>query len=81
MAEKNKVYLLILWMKILSWFLLACGYIGELLCLTAGPEVMKKNFMRNSTEYEILNAHKYKNIKKFSIVQAQISRECYFSCL
>ena len=25
-------------------------------------------FMLNSAEHEILNAHKYKNIKKFSIV-------------
>ena len=37
-------------------------------------------FMLNSAEHEILNAHKYKNIKKLSIIQAQISLECYFSC-
>ena len=36
--------------------------------------------MLNSAEHEILNAHKYKNIKKFSIFQAQINLECYFSC-
>ena len=30
-----------------------------------GPEVIKL-FMLNSVEHEILNAHKYKNIKKFS---------------
>ena len=29
-------------------------------------------------EHEILNAHKYKNIKKFSFFQAHISRECDF---
>ena len=26
-----------------------------------------------SAEYEILNAHKYRNIKKFSFLQAQIN--------
>ena len=30
-----------------------------------GPEVIKTFFVLNSTEHEILNAHKYKNIKKF----------------
>ena len=29
-----------------------------------------KKFMLNSAEYEILNAHKYKNIKKFRYFQA-----------
>ena len=29
---------------------------------------------------KISNAHKYENIKKFSIFQAQISLERYFSC-
>ena len=29
--------------------------------------VIKKNFMLNSAEHKILNAHKYKNINKFSI--------------
>ena len=28
--------------------------------------IMKKNFMLNSAEHVILNAHKYENIKKFS---------------
>ena len=41
----------------------------------------KTFFMLNSFEHEILNAHKCKHIKKFSIFQAQISLECYFSCL
>ena len=36
--------------------------------------------MLNSTEHEILNAHKYEIVKKFSILQAQIILECYFSC-
>ena len=38
-------------------------------------------FMFNSAEHEILNDHKYKNIKKLSIFQAQISLECYFFLL
>ena len=40
----------------------------------------KTFFMLNSAEHDILNAHKYKNIKKFSIFQAYISLGCYFSC-
>ena len=36
--------------------------------------------MLSSAEHEILDAHKYKNIKKFSFIQAQISLKCYFSC-
>ena len=40
----------------------------------------KTFFILNSVEHEILNAHKYKNIKKFSFFQAQISGEDYFSC-
>ena len=39
----------------------------------------KTFFMLHSAEREILNAHKYKYIKKFSFFQAQISLECYFS--
>ena len=31
------------------------------------PEVMKLFFMLNSIEHKILNAHKYENIKKFTI--------------
>ena len=34
---------------------------------------------RLSAEHEILNAHEYKNIKKFSIFQTHVSLECYFS--
>ena len=33
----------------------------------------KTFFMLNSVENEILNAHKYKNIKKFGLYLAQIS--------
>ena len=40
----------------------------------------KKEIMLNSAEHEILDAHKWKYIKKFSIFQAQITLECYFSC-
>ena len=40
----------------------------------------KTFFMLNSVEHEILNAHKYINIKKFSFFEAQMSLECYFSC-
>ena len=33
-----------------------------------------------SNEHGILNAHKYENIMKFSIFQAQINLEGYFFC-
>ena len=47
----------------------------------AGPEVIKLFSWLNSVEHEKLNAHEYKNIKKYSFCfQIQISRECYFSC-
>ena len=36
------------------------------------------NYKFNSVEHEILNAHKYKNIKKFGLFKAQLSLECYF---
>ena len=48
--------------------------------LKSGSEVITLFFMLSSAEHEILNAHKYKNIKKLSIFQAQISLVCYFSC-
>ena len=48
--------------------------------MEAGPEVIKLFFMLNSVEHEILNAHKYKNIKKISFFQAQTSGEGYSSC-
>ena len=34
--------------------------------------------MLNSDEHEVLNAHKFKYIKKFSFFLAQVSLECYF---
>ena len=37
----------------------------------------KTFFMLISAGHEILNAHKYKNIKKFSFFQSQISKECH----
>ena len=46
------------------------------------PRGYKTFFILNSVEHEILNAHKYENIKKLNIflALAQISLECYFSC-
>ena len=35
--------------------------------------------MLNSVEHEILNAHKYKNIKNFNFFLGQINLESYFS--
>ena len=49
------------------------------LMIGSGSGVVKM-FMLRLAEHEILNAHKYKNIKKFSIFQAEVSAECYFSC-
>ena len=43
------------------------------------PRCYKTFFMLNSVEHEILNAHKYQNIKKFGLFKAQLSLECYFS--
>ena len=43
------------------------------------PRGYKTFSMLNSVEHEILNAHKYKKIKKFGFFQAQLSLECYFS--
>ena len=45
-----------------------------------GARGYKTFIMFNSAENEILNARKYKNIKKFSFFQAQICIKCYFSC-
>ena len=47
--------------------------------VTAWPRGYKTFFMLNSVEHEILNAHKYKNFKKFGFSGAQISLECYSS--
>ena len=45
------------------------------------PRGYKTFSMLNSVEHKILNAHKYKIIKKFGSFSAQISLECYFSPL
>ena len=39
------------------------------------PRGYKTFFVLNSVEHEILNAHKYKNIKKFGLFKAQLSLE------
>ena len=51
-----------------------------LFCRTVWPGGYKTFFILNSSEHEILNAHKYENITNFSIFHAQISLECNFSC-
>ena len=43
------------------------------------PRGYKTFSMLNSVEHEIINAHKYKNIKKFGFFLAQLSLEWYFS--
>ena len=52
----------------------------QILMRTTRARGYKTFFVVNSVEHEISNAHKYRNIKKFSCCQAQISGECYFSC-
>ena len=39
----------------------------------------KTFFMLNTAEHEISDAHKYENIKKFSIFQGQISLEWHLN--
>ena len=39
-----------------------------------------KDFMLNSAEYDISNANKYKDIKKFGIFQVQVDQEGYLFC-
>ena len=51
----------------------------EMLLLSPRPRGYKTFFMLNSFEHEILNAPKYKDIKKFGFFKAQINLECYFS--
>ena len=53
-------------------------YVKTYIVFVSRPRGYKTFFMLNSTEHERSNAHKYKNIKKFCIFQAQISLECYF---
>ena len=47
--------------------LLVCLLHQVLYCSNPGPEVIKLFFMLDSAEHEILNDHKYKNIKKFGV--------------
>ena len=61
-------------------FFSCCGVAENRIAKQDWPQGNKTFFMLNSAEHEILNAHKYENIKKFNILQAQISLECYFSC-
>ena len=37
------------------------------------PRGYKTFFVLNSVEHEFVNAHKYKNIKKFGLFKAQLS--------
>ena len=53
--------------------------------METGPEVIKLfscstqlNFMLNSVEHEMLNAHKDKNIKKFSVLGSDKPRMLFF---
>ena len=39
----------------------------------------KTFFMLNSVEHEILNAHKYKNIKKFGLFRVRLAKNAIFS--
>ena len=65
--------------KIITKYILQ-GYMAAVLFLTnARPRGYKTFFVLNSVEHGILNAHKYKNIKKFGLFKAQLSLECYFS--
>ena len=43
-----------------------------------GPEVIKLFFMLNSVEHDILNAHKYKNIKKVAFSGSDKPRMLFF---
>ena len=56
-----------------------CTEWSDLAQIQTWPRGYKTFFVLNSVEHEILNAHKYKNIKKFGLFKAQLSLECYFS--
>ena len=55
-------YFSIVWLKFIS---VSYAFVLE---VSIRPRGYKTFFMVNSDEHEILNAHKYKNIKKFSFV-------------
>ena len=50
---------------------------------SSGPDPISRTrgyiffFMLNSVEHEVLNAYKYKNIKKFSLFQAQLRKAIF----
>ena len=69
---------LLLYMRSTHYF--SC-FLKLLLCsvFMFRPRGYKTFFVLNSTEHEILNAHKYENISKFGFFKVQISLECYFS--
>ena len=50
-------------------------YNSDILSVLTRPRGYKTFFVLNSVEHEILNAHKYKNIKKFGLFKAQLSLE------
>ena len=52
---------------------------GMIILCDTRPRGYKTFFVLNSVEHEILNAHMYKNIKKFGLFKAQLILECYFS--
>ena len=52
---------------------------GEFWLKKNRPRGYKTFFVLNSVEHEILNAHKYKNIKKCGLFKVQLGQECYFS--
>ena len=56
----------------------SCHILQLLGCGKTLPRGYKTFFVLNSVEHEILNAPKYKNIKKFDLFKAQLSLECYF---
>ena len=54
-----------------------CLSIFDVLYIIQAPSY-KTFSMLNLAEHEISDAQKYKNIKKFSFYQVQISLECFF---
>ena len=55
-------------MSTFSW-----GVNSAMFIFASWPRDYKTFSVLNSAEHEILNAHKYKNIKNFSFFKAQIS--------
>ena len=66
----------------MSHSLIAVGAVGVRVPLYLGhswPRGYKTFFVLSSVEHEIVNAHKYKNIKKCGLFKVQLGLECYFS--